>query len=81
AGDFNDWRNQAADLLARRMGLTEAFSGDGKPARSFPAALPIMRLDRVYLRGLRVTETEVHQGPPWSRISDHAALSVELELA
>jgi endonuclease/exonuclease/phosphatase family metal-dependent hydrolase len=81
AGDFNDWRNHADDLLAKRMGLTEAFSGDGKPARSFPAAMPFMRLDRVYLRGLRVTQKEIHQGSPWSQISDHAALSVELEPA
>lgn len=78
AGDFNDWRNQADDLLARRLGLTEAFSDAGKPARSFPAVLPLMRLDRVYLRGLRVRSCEVLKGAPWSRISDHAPLAVEL---
>jgi len=27
-----------------------------------------------------VRHAEVHHGLPWSRISDHAALSVELEL-
>lgn len=81
AGDFNDWRNQADNLLARRLGLVEAFTdrdGQGKPARSFPALLPLMRLDRVYLRGLRVVDSAVLTDEPWSRISDHAPLSVVL---
>ncbi len=82
AGDFNDWRNHADTLLARRMGLVEAFSDDeGKPARSFPALLPLMRLDRVYLRGLRVLAREVHSSRPWSQLSDHAPLSVVLAAA
>ena len=86
AGDFNDWRNRVGDMLAARLGLSEAFShvshgapAGAKPARSFPAALPLFRLDRIYLRGLRVMASSVHHGPPWSKISDHAALSVALE--
>ena len=34
----------------------------------------------IYARGFDVCHAEVHHGLPWSRISDHAALSVELEL-
>jgi len=83
AGDFNDWRNRAHDLLAERLGLVEVFgsqpgSGAGRPPRSFPSALPLFRLDRIYVRGLAVTKSEVHAGEPWSRISDHAALSAHL---
>ncbi len=79
AGDFNDWRNRAGDQLARRLGLSEAFSCPrGIPARSFPAALPMFRLDRIYLRGFAVHRTEIHHGAPWSAISDHAALSAHL---
>ncbi len=79
AGDFNDWRNRAHDLLAERLGLEEAFgSADGRPARSFPSTLPVFRLDRIYTRGFDVLGTEVHFGLPWSRISDHAALSARL---
>ncbi|MEW6165519.1 MAG: endonuclease/exonuclease/phosphatase family protein [Pseudomonadota bacterium] len=81
AGDFNDWRNRAHDLLAARLGLTEAFAdGDARPPRSYPAALPLFRLDRIYLRGLSVAARAVHHGPPWSAISDHAALSARLAL-
>ncbi|HRE16175.1 MAG TPA: endonuclease/exonuclease/phosphatase family protein [Rhodocyclaceae bacterium] len=79
AGDFNDWRNRAHDVLAERMGLTEVFSGiSGRPSRSFPAALPVFRLDRIYVRGFAIERSEVHYGRPWSAISDHAALSAHL---
>jgi endonuclease/exonuclease/phosphatase family metal-dependent hydrolase len=79
AGDFNDWRNHAHDLLAERLGLHEVFAGDGlRPSRSFPAVLPLFRLDRIYLRGLSARSCQVHAGPPWSVISDHAALSAHL---
>lgn len=79
AGDFNDWRNRAGDHLAQRLALTEIFSNaKGTPARSFPAALPMFRLDRIYVRGFKVVRTAVHHGHPWSSISDHAALSASL---
>jgi endonuclease/exonuclease/phosphatase family metal-dependent hydrolase len=82
AGDFNDWRNRADDLLAHRLNLIEVFGGigglGGAPGRSFPAKLPIFRLDRIYVRGFHVDKAEVHFGSPWSKISDHAALSAHL---
>lgn len=79
AGDFNDWSNRAGSHLAQRMGLTEVFSNrTGAPVRSFPAALPMFRLDRIYVRGFNIQRTAVHFGHPWSAISDHAALSAYL---
>jgi endonuclease/exonuclease/phosphatase family metal-dependent hydrolase len=76
AGDFNDWRNRAQTLLAARLGLAEVSAGTSKrPLRSFPAALPLFRLDRIYARGLNVEASVVHHGAPWSKISDHAAVS------
>lgn len=81
AGDFNDWRNQADLLLGRRLGLTEAFAANrGNPPRSYPSRLPLFRLDRIYVRGFRVRQAQVHFGQPWSRISDHAALTADLEV-
>lgn len=79
AGDFNDWRNRAEDLLARRLGLTEVFhQGCGRVAKSFPSRAPVLSLDRIYVRGFEVARADVHCGLPWSRISDHAALTAEL---
>jgi endonuclease/exonuclease/phosphatase family metal-dependent hydrolase len=61
------------------MGLSEVFTGQaGRPQRSFPSTLPMLRLDRIYIRGFAVVSADVHCGRPWSRISDHAALSAQL---
>ncbi|NMF89514.1 endonuclease/exonuclease/phosphatase family protein [Aromatoleum petrolei] len=82
AGDFNDWRNRAQHLLVERLNVRDAFeTGRGRPPRSFPSKLPVFRLDRIYVRGFEVKQAAVHAGPLWSRISDHAALTAELELA
>lgn len=73
AGDFNDWRGHAAEELARPLGLHEVFEQTGgESARSYPSAWPLLKLDRIYVRGFRVTSARVHHG---RRMSDHAALT------
>jgi endonuclease/exonuclease/phosphatase family metal-dependent hydrolase len=83
AGDFNDWLNEADELLAHRLGMVEAFGGAfgglDSPGRSFPSKRPLLRLDRIYVRGFTVELAEMHSGVPWSKISDHAALSANLK--
>ncbi len=80
AGDFNDWSNRADNILIDRLGLSEVFGGSaGQPPLSFPSALPLFRLDRIYVRGFSINSATVHFGLPLSRISDHAALSVHLK--
>ena len=79
AGDFNDWRELASRILVERLELSEAFElTEGRVARSFPSALPLFRLDRIYVRGFHVEEAQVHQGRPWSKISDHAVLTARM---
>ena len=81
AGDFNDWNNHARYSLANELGLHEVFeSGSGSLARSFPVAFPVLRLDRIYVRGLSVVNSSVHAQYPWNKISDHAARSANLSL-
>lgn len=76
AGDFNDWARHANDELARPLRMREVFEqAYGRPARSFPAALPVFHLDRIYVRGFSVKQARVHHGSAWARISDHAALT------
>lgn len=78
AGDFNDWRQQA-DLS--QSGLQEVFAhAHGKHARTFPARLPLLALDRIYVRNLKAHRPHVLTSRPWSHLSDHAPLSVEVEL-
>ncbi|HMV18613.1 MAG TPA: endonuclease/exonuclease/phosphatase family protein [Zoogloea sp.] len=79
AGDFNDWRNHADDHLIRQLGVVEVFTAlRGRPARSFPCHLPMLRLDRIYVRGFAIDQAEVHFGAPWNRLSDHAPLTAQL---
>jgi endonuclease/exonuclease/phosphatase family metal-dependent hydrolase len=79
AGDFNDWRRQASVVLHRELGLVEAFEAyGGKAARTFPAAFPLMALDRIYVRGVAVLGANSHAGGPWARLSDHAAVTATL---
>ncbi len=81
AGDFNDWRNHGCRLLAQELHLREVFmSSTGKLARTYPCGFPLLRMDRIYVRGLDVQQTEVHAHYPWNKISDHAALSATLVL-
>lgn len=81
AGDFNDWRLHADEILGRRAGLVEVFaSSQGRPARTFPAAWPLLRLDRIYCRNTSISGPGVLSKAPWSRLSDHAGLIAELRL-
>jgi len=49
-------------------------------ARTFPAGLPWLCLDRVYLRGFEVSQARVLNGKPWTSLSDHVPISAELQL-
>lgn len=79
AGDFNDWRNIMSRSLSSELDVHDVFhTCSGKLARSYPAALPLLRLDRIYVRGFSVLQSDVHVGGDWQRLSDHAALSARL---
>ncbi len=79
AGDFNDWQKKASDYLKAELGLHEVFEHlEGRPARSYPAQLPLFTLDRIYVRDLQIDSVERHVGSPWSRLSDHVALAARL---
>lgn len=81
AGDFNDWRSKADRALQRELGVVEVFSAArGRPARTFPSVLPVFRLDRIYARGLRILDADVHYVYPLARLSDHAALAATFEV-
>ncbi|MFY9259168.1 MAG: endonuclease/exonuclease/phosphatase family protein [Gallionella sp.] len=80
AGDFNDWRNHLGQVLAEAIDVYDVFQQhQGQPARSFPAGFPVLRLDRIYVRGFDILQREVHSGAAWRHISDHAALSAQLK--
>ncbi len=78
-GDFNDWSEDASPLLFQRAGLSEAFKRHkGHHARTFPAYFPILKLDRLYVRGLEVENISRLDARPWHELSDHLGLLAEL---
>jgi endonuclease/exonuclease/phosphatase family metal-dependent hydrolase len=81
AGDFNDWRRRAHEVLEREVGLREVFvSAYGESAKTFPARFPLLSLDRIYVRNASVHLPVVLPRRPWSHLSDHAPLAAEIHL-
>ena len=80
AGDFNDWRQRSCSRFGQLLGLDEAFAhlSAGRP-KTFPARMPILSLDRIYIRHLTVLNAVSHQGLPWQQLSDHLPLSAVVE--
>lgn len=77
-GDFNDWRQVVTRRLSRRVGFQEAFRHlHAKHAPTFPSRFPVLRLDRIYFRGLEVRTAKVLKGRPWRLLSDHLPLMAE----
>ncbi|HHO58809.1 MAG TPA: EEP domain-containing protein [Thiotrichales bacterium] len=81
AGDFNDWRGRAENHLHQDLGVSEVFKEThGRHARTFPAMLPVLTMDRIYYRGLSLNHCTHLLGQPWRRLSDHIPLLAEFQL-
>lgn len=81
AGDFNDWRGRAEYYLQQDLGVREVFKNiHGAYARTFPAWLPVLSMDRIYFRGLDIINCTHLYGQPWRRLSDHTPLLAEFRL-
>lgn len=79
AGDFNDWRLKAQPVL-RNLGMEDVCTiCDGRPAKTFPAMRPILRLDRIYLRGFSNVQSLPMPVSPWNKLSDHRPLMAEIQ--
>jgi endonuclease/exonuclease/phosphatase family metal-dependent hydrolase len=81
AGDFNDWLERAERQFHDRLGLQEVFRAThGKHARTFPAWLPFLPMDRIYFRGFKNFSCERLSQSPWHLLSDHAPLAADFSL-
>jgi endonuclease/exonuclease/phosphatase family metal-dependent hydrolase len=77
AFDEIEGANSALGEMLRKLRRKAGVS----PARTFPAALPFFRLDRIYVRGFKVETAEVMHGSLWAKLSDHAPIVASLTLA
>ncbi len=72
AGDFNDWRHLGGRKLERELGVREVHKTlHGRYARTFPSVLPLLHLDRIYVRGLEPQFGMAFTGRLWNELSDH----------
>ena len=82
AGDFNDWRGEIYSYLPQDLALTEVFQHLlGRHAKTFPAFLPVLSVDRIFYRGIKPIECKCFREDPWHRLSDHLPLYASFELA
>ena len=82
AGDFNDWHGQDVDDFALLLGMKDAaMEANGRKACTFPARIPFLPLDRIYIRGLTAKNSTTFYRGIWKKLSDHAALFIESELS
>jgi endonuclease/exonuclease/phosphatase family metal-dependent hydrolase len=60
-------------------GFNEVFEVlTGAPAKTFPSIKPLLAMDRIYVRGLKIHSAQVlHE---WMKLSDHLGITAELEL-
>jgi endonuclease/exonuclease/phosphatase family metal-dependent hydrolase len=81
AGDFNDWLGQAGRLFLNHLNLQEVFrQTHGRYARTFPAWMPFLQMDRIYYRGLTPVSCDRLTHTPWPMLSDHAPLVASFTL-
>ncbi len=78
-GDMNAWRPCRATRKLNRE-FADRHHNRAWPA-TFPAASPMLALDRIYARGVRVVDLYSHQSAAARRGSDHLPVVATVELA
>ena len=63
----------------KAAGFDEVFEIlTGSPAKTFPSLKPLLPMDRIYVRGIKVYSAEIlHE---WLKLSDHLGITAELGL-
>jgi endonuclease/exonuclease/phosphatase family metal-dependent hydrolase len=77
-GDFNDWGEEVSFYLNQNSLLQEAhFLQTGSHAKTFPTVFPILKLDRLYFRNLKLKHISRPDTDSWHELSDHLPLYAE----
>ena len=76
-GDMNAWRNCRATRVLEDE-LSSSHHNLDWPS-SFPSARPVLSLDRIYARGVKMTGVEAHDSPAARRASDHLPIVARIE--
>jgi endonuclease/exonuclease/phosphatase family metal-dependent hydrolase len=85
AGDFNDWNKKCTQVFEIDLNMQDVHKKThGHFAKTFPAFFPLLCLDRIYVKNLRIIDTKILE-PKISHnilthLSDHLALFCEVEI-
>ncbi len=78
-GDFNYWGNKPVPSLVRQA-IHDVALELQVPARTYPARLPLLRLDRIFVdTGVRPLSIRAHRSALAAVASDHLPLVLRLE--
>ena len=77
-GDMNAWRRK--DRAGRALDAELHPNPKLTWPASFPAARPILPLDRIYARGAKVLEIRAHLSPAARRASDHLPVVARMSI-
>lgn len=77
-GDMNLWRTN--DKATRTLEAELPTHSEIDWPASFPAARPVLALDRIYARGAKVLDVRAHQSPAARRASDHLPVIARVSL-
>ncbi|MGZ3789011.1 MAG: endonuclease/exonuclease/phosphatase family protein [Bacteriovorax sp.] len=83
AGDFNDWNKKCAHVFEDDLMMNEVHKTiHGNFAKTFPSALPLLCLDRIYVKNVHVSKVAI-LGPTKTEnvlhhLSDHLPLYCEV---
>lgn len=80
AGDFNDWNQKSFQVFEEILGMQEVHKYiNGNFARTFPAKVPILCLDRIYVKNMRIINSHVIFYD--QHLSDHLPVFCEVALS
>lgn len=80
-GDFNDWNKKISKKIESSLNAKEVFKElHGNYPATFPSFMPILSLDRIFVKKLVPINAIALQDPHWKNLSDHIPLFVEIDL-
>lgn len=81
AGDFNDWHHQIHKVLTRDLHLKEAVSHKSRrPNATYPATHPLLAMDRIYYRNVKLESASTLTHRHWQRLSDHCPVIADFSV-
>ena len=80
AGDFNDWNKQSSKYFEKVLGMKETHKMiHGYYAKTFPSVFPLLCLDRIYVKHLKIVSARLVLRSRENPLSDHLPLLSEVE--